>query len=313
MKIQRRGFLQQSAGLAALAAWRPVLGAEEMPAGPKFVDVDGIRTRYFEAGSGEAMVLVHGGQWGGGGSADGYAPVFGKLSQRFHVYAFDKLGMGQTDVPKRDEDYTMAGVTRHALRFVEKMGIQRMHLAGHSRGALPVARIAVERPELVSNLIIFDSNTLAPDDPSTPVPPDPTEEPRVPAEILEKTKATLERLKYLRDRFVEQNPERVKANPALGKIMAPTPWWMYDFKYETLDWIKQGKLKSPTLIIWGFNDPGAPFKLGVNLFELICSAVPRAQFHVFNKTGHSPYGEHPDEVIDLLLSFIRSSTEGAKP
>jgi hypothetical protein len=40
----------------------------------KFVDVAGVRTRYFEGGQGEALVLVHGGQWPATASADGWRP-----------------------------------------------------------------------------------------------------------------------------------------------------------------------------------------------------------------------------------------------
>ena len=51
----------------------------------KFVDVDGVRTHYFEAGSGEAMLLVHGGHYGMDGSALGWMPVFTHLANHFNV------------------------------------------------------------------------------------------------------------------------------------------------------------------------------------------------------------------------------------
>src|SRR3954469_12023847 len=114
MDKPRRTFLKAAAASAALpllrgagaAAAEPGSGAQSM--GPeKFVSVDGIRTRYFEAGSGEALVLIHGGQWPATTSAEGWAPIFGRLAQHYHVYAFDKLGMGFTDNPKRDADYSM--------------------------------------------------------------------------------------------------------------------------------------------------------------------------------------------------------------
>ena len=36
--------------------------------GEKYIDVDGIKTRYFEKGSGPLLVLFHGGHFGGLGS-----------------------------------------------------------------------------------------------------------------------------------------------------------------------------------------------------------------------------------------------------
>src|SRR5262249_28668799 len=86
--------------------------------------------------------------------------------KHFHVYAFDKLGMGDTDNPKSDADYTMAAVIEHAWAFVRTLGIRNATLAGHSRGALPAARIAVYHPDPIKAHDIFDSNTLPAEDPS---------------------------------------------------------------------------------------------------------------------------------------------------
>lgn len=68
MDTPRREFIQ----LLAAGAAAPLLVPPAMAAAPnrdsrlmgvaKFVDVDGIRTRYFDGGAGEALVLVHGGQ-----------------------------------------------------------------------------------------------------------------------------------------------------------------------------------------------------------------------------------------------------------
>ncbi len=128
----------------------------------KFVDVDGVKTGYFEGGSGEAMVLVHGGSFGSAVSANCWSPIFEDLAAHFHVYVIDKLGQGYTDKPLNDADYTMIAVTRHIHRFMETLGIQKVHLLGHSRGALPAARIATDHPEMIENLILFNSGTLGP-------------------------------------------------------------------------------------------------------------------------------------------------------
>src|SRR5215510_7208573 len=104
MDAPRRTVLQL---LAAGAATAPLMSASPAKAAPnaspsrdsrlmgeaKFIDVNGIRTRYFDGGNGEPLVLVHGGQWPATASAGGWAPVFDHLAGNFHVYAFDKLGM----------------------------------------------------------------------------------------------------------------------------------------------------------------------------------------------------------------------------
>ena len=114
------------------------------------------------------MLLVHGGGFGSTSFANNWRPIFDHLASHFHVYALDKLGQGYTDNPRNDTDYSMEAVIRHVYRFLETLGIEKVHLVGQSRGGLPVARIATDHPELVENLVIFNSRTLAPDDPTLP-------------------------------------------------------------------------------------------------------------------------------------------------
>jgi pimeloyl-ACP methyl ester carboxylesterase len=133
--------------------------------GEKYVDVDGIKTRYFEKGSGPLVVLFHGGHFGSHDAADcseDWSLNFDGLAERFHAFAVDKIGQGFTDNPKRDEDYTMAAVVQHAYGFLKTLGLRNVHPVGHSRGAYLVARLTLEHPELFKTCILIDTNTLAP-------------------------------------------------------------------------------------------------------------------------------------------------------
>ena len=131
----------------------------------RFVDVEGVRTRYFERGSGETVVLVHGGAFGsttGACSADDWDLNFDGLAKWFRVFAIDKLGQGYTDNPRTDDDYTMHAAVQHAYATLRALGIEGAHLVGHSRGGYLVCRLTVEHPELVKSCTIVDSNTCAP-------------------------------------------------------------------------------------------------------------------------------------------------------
>jgi len=64
----------------------------------KYIDVDGIKTCYIEAGEGEPLVLIH----GGGAGANGYGNWFACLplfAKSFRTIAVDMVGFGLTDSP----------------------------------------------------------------------------------------------------------------------------------------------------------------------------------------------------------------------
>ena len=286
------------------------------------------------------MVLVHGRGFGSTAHfSNNWRSIFDYLASHYHVYAVDKLGQGYTDNPQRDSDYTMMAVTQHIYRFMETVGIQKVHLVGHSRGALPAARIAVDHPEMVQNLNLIDSNTLAPDNPNAPrrptsaatqsssPPPVPTQESIrqfwsglshqqdfltdefIEAEFqvsqLPKLRGATETMESLAVQWAKLNPEKIKENPrSRGR-------WCYDeMKRETFDRIHAGRFKNPTLIIWGFNDPGASYALGITLYEIFSAVVDRTELHLFNQCMHYGFLEYPREVSDVMITFIRNAKEG---
>jgi 2-hydroxy-6-oxo-6-(2'-carboxyphenyl)-hexa-2,4-dienoate hydrolase len=305
----------------------------------KFVDVDGVRTGYFEGGSGEAMVLVHGGHFGSAAHySNNWRSIFDYLASHFHVYAIDKLGQGHTDNPQKDADYSMMAVTQHIYRFMKTMGIQKVHLVGHSRGALPVTRIAVDHPEMIQTLILFDSNTLAPDNPNPPRRRTPTTQGAAPPSVptkesirqfwtslshrqefltedfieaefqvsqLPKLREATERMASLAAEWARDNPEKIRENPRIAGR-----WWYDEMKLETFAHLKAGHFNKPTLIIWGFNDPGASYTLGITLYEIFSAVVDRTELHFFNQCMHYGFLEYPREFSDVMIGFIRSASDG---
>ena len=129
----------------------------------KYIEINGINTRYFEKGSGDPIVLIHGGHFGGGASAEDWFLNFDNLAEKYHVYAFDKIGQGHTDNPKKDTDYIMGTQIIHAYGFIKKLNIKKPHLIGHSRGGYIVTRLALEYPEIAKSIVIIDSATLMQD------------------------------------------------------------------------------------------------------------------------------------------------------
>ena len=322
MTSNRRSFLKTSVvGLAALPSRA---SAQSLPGSimdhPKFVDVQGIRTRYFEGGSGEPLVLIHGGSIGAfTDSAAVWSLNLDPLSKHFHVYAPDKLGQGYTDNPKKDADYTMEAHTRHVLNFMRTLGIRKATLVGHSRGALPVARIAIDHPELVNNLISLNSRTLSPQDPAVGNRVNPfyakLEEnaPEIPD--AEYVRRAPDANSYFHDHLTEEylsdilkvalsarNQEAKQKMEHLGQQYVSDATRM---KEQTLDDIRAGKLKAPVLILWGFDDESAPLDLGIRLLNVIAPAHPETQMHVLNQAKHYVNRDQARKFNEMITVFAK--------
>lgn len=286
--------------------------------GEKFIDVDGIRTRYFESGSGPKVVLFHGGHFGShdaADSADDWSLNFDGLAHWFHVYAVDKIGQGFTDNPKRDEDYTMAAVVRHAYGFLKALGLRKVHPVGHSRGAYLVARLVLEHPELFDSCILVDTNTLAPGISKNETVMANPPQPRL---SRESQRWILQRYSYGFEHITEEWLDvmtRVAALPKyqdavrkMEEVGLRTTLFLPHLarqKDETLGWIRDRGFAAPTLLAWAYNDPTATIDQGHALFDLIARGTPDSRMYIVNRAGHFSYREHPAEFNDLLRGFIQ--------
>lgn len=100
----------------------------------KSVIVDGLVTGYLEAGAGDPVVLLHGGEFGA--TADlGWERTIGALAGRYRVLAPDMLGYGQSAKVVDFVDGRGLRI-RHLARFCTVMGVDRAHFVGNSMGAI---------------------------------------------------------------------------------------------------------------------------------------------------------------------------------
>ena len=290
-----------------------VTPAVQPTAAEKFIDVGGIKTRYLEAGQGDPLVLVHGGNFGDGVNADRWDLNIGGLAQSFHVFALDKLGQGFTDNPKQDEDYTMAGVVRHTYDFIRAVGLSRIHLIGASRGAYVAARLVLEHPEVIQTLVLTNSGSLAPET------GDPNRRYRLVVENSPKDArgAEIYRIKQLSystehvtDETVDlamrlrQSPKNQRARTKAAALTAQFEQTFERQKEETLRRLKSGNLKVPSLLIWGYNDGSAIIQNGMALFRIIAEGNSKARMYIMNRAGHYNYRELPEEFNQVVVAFI---------
>jgi 2-hydroxy-6-oxonona-2,4-dienedioate hydrolase len=291
----------------------------------KYVDVDGIRTRYFEKGEGPALILVHGGQPSAAGSnAWSWKVNFDDLSKHFQVFALDRLGQGYTDNPKTKQDFEnyYQGVSDHLYGFIEALDLDDVSLVGQSQGGLPVTRVALDHPDQISCLINVDTTMIAPlDDPQMrgakfymyiagflhPKEGATIESLHRGSELYSHTLNNLSEEKAHTTLAISRLPKFIEAAKTINELgLNPLHPDVQAIRDDLLADMASGQLEVPTLIVWGHNDPEGSFNSGFNLFNLLSEAGSPAAFHVFANAGHQPFTEYPNEFNRLVLSFCGS-------
>ena len=284
----------------------------------QFIDVKGIRTRYYHDGTGEPLVLVHGGNFGSPYCLDDWSLNLPFLAKHFEVYAVDRLGQGHTDNPETNEDYTFERMFQHFHDFIQAVGITNGYFLGHSRGALPVGWLALEYPGIVKKLVLVDSDTIAPELPmfpsgswyaDHPVPPG--------APTVEKARSQLDAMAFNKEHLTDDYLQRVlevallpktqDANQRMEEIESTV--WMRSLqpkRREVIRRIEDEGFRMPTLVIWALNDKSAPYPKGLQLFERVAFRTQNAELHVINEASHQVYREQPDKFNRALQDFLQS-------
>jgi pimeloyl-ACP methyl ester carboxylesterase len=268
----------------------------------KYVDVDGIRTHYLEAGSGPTVVLLHSGEFGGAAeiSWEFTIPV---LAPRYRVIAPDWLGFGRTD---KVYDFANARgrVYRHMSRFCEVMGITAADFIGNSMGGSNLARIAGERPLIlpIRSVVLCSGGGFAPETPQrkTLLAYDGT--PEAMAALLH---AMLHDPKWGNDAtYVARRQEFALMPGAYECATAPRlkvpAAAAKGSGFGTPDTTQYENITFPTLIVAGAEDrlrePGYAPKLAAR--------IPDCEVHVLEKCGHCPNIEMADRFNELVLRFL---------
>src|SRR5436190_939068 len=97
------------------------------------------------------ILLLHGGNQ----SAHSWDLVSLHLSDRYHVFALDQRGHGDSEW-SRDQDYSIEAKAADALAFVDDQGIDSPVIIGHSMGGRVTMNVALVRPELARGIVLVD-------------------------------------------------------------------------------------------------------------------------------------------------------------
>lgn len=331
-RLVARGGLRTAALVLGCLSAGPGTAAAQAPVSPtasiggleaRFVDVKGVRTRYYDYGQGEPMVLVHGSGFARTASANTWAKNIPGLARRFRVLALDKVSSGMTDDPVDDRSMNMQGEVEHVYQFIQTMKLGKVHLMGQSTGGATVFFTAVAHPEVVRSLLIVNSGPAAPEvgltsrqDVLKNCPP------RTPETEFTEWKCRLRALSYAPDlafddefwaagAYLASLPtvEKTRAKLAAGAGQ-PLRSQFSAWKKAVHERVKaEGTLMMPVLLYWSRNDPNSPPGFppaheALALYDVIGEKNPRVRLILANKLGHFHYRESPEEFNHNVISFI---------
>jgi|SRR5579859_815809 len=124
---------------------------ETTPPTAHYADVNGIRLYYEIHGSGQPLVLLHGGL----GSIEMFGPVLSLLAASRQVIGVDLQAHGRTadvDRPMRFE--TMAD---DIAALIEHLGLEQADVMGYSLGGGVALRTAIQHPQRVRKLVLVST------------------------------------------------------------------------------------------------------------------------------------------------------------
>src|SRR6185312_14740623 len=150
---------------SAIFYWNPIWMADQMlrhsmrrnGAQEHSVDVAEGRLKYFEqpaaSGDGVPLVIVH----GLGGRKEDFANLMPKLAaQGFHIYVPDLIGYGESDKPA-SSDFSIRTEEHVVTEFMDAMHLPHAYIIGWSMGGWIALRLALDEPQRVDRIAVYDS------------------------------------------------------------------------------------------------------------------------------------------------------------
>ena len=267
-----------------------------------FVDVDGTRVHYQEAGERNAppLVLIH----GFASSTLVWSKVFLPLAEAgFRVIALDMLGFGYSGKPRKGE-YTIAGQAKLLVGLLDRLGIKRATLLGSSYGGAVAATCALDYAERVDRLVLIGTvnNNRPLNYKLMRVFGSPLVGDVVSPLLIGSRRLLRRRMKQVYDRHAWVLDERrvdarhlpLRAAGTQRAIIRTVRCW--DAERISRD---AHLIRKPTLLVWGENDREIPLADGERLHE----EIPGSRLIVFLNCGHVPHEEYPEAFTKVVADF----------
>jgi pimeloyl-ACP methyl ester carboxylesterase len=238
-----------------------------------FVEADGFRIRYMEAGQGTPLVHLH----GAGGMR--LTPGHDLLSQHRRVIAFEMPGFGSS--PENTRTRTMAELAATMASAVGNLGVDQFNLMGTSFGGKVALWLAVQQPERVDGLVLEAPAAIRPTGSEPPS--------GSPEEMARRLYAHPERLASVP---VPDPAIQAKTRALVARLRGPDR----DADLES----QMRLLAVPTLVLFGTLDRVIPPEMGRFYKDLL----PNCHLVFVFDAGHALSTERPQAFAEVTVDFL---------
>lgn len=254
---------------------------------PTRVEIEGVSVRLVRTGAASdpadlPVLVLHG--WNA--HLEAVAPIVSPLAEQTEVLALDLPGFGESDDPP--ETWGSRDYARFVAALLERAGISRCHVVGHSRGGAVAIWLASERPELVARMILCDSAGLRPK--------------RGTKYRLRVGLAKLGRLLGLLGPPGRRLQQRIRGRVASADYLEASEAMRDTFRRviaEDLSELLPG-IEKPCLLVWGERDTDTPLWMGRRMEELL----PDAALVVIDGADHFSYARQPALFARAATHFL---------
>jgi pimeloyl-ACP methyl ester carboxylesterase len=280
----------------------------------QFRTIHGYRRAFRIAGSGPALLLIH----GMGANSGVWEPVHAKLAQRFTVIAPCLLGHGESDKPRAD--YSLPAFANGMRDLLAVLGIDRVTVVGHSFGGGVAMQLAYQFPQLVERIVLVDAGgvdkdvSLALRVAALPLCSEALAALRLPGafpavqligRVLGKK---LGSTRFARDFFDNIGLVEGLKDPAALSAFARTLRSVVDGRGQYVTMLDRSYLvqSTPVQLIWGEDDQVIP----LDHARTAHAAIPGSRLEIFENAGHMPWLHHADRFVEVVGRFIDSTQPG---
>jgi pimeloyl-ACP methyl ester carboxylesterase len=290
----------------AAADTKATEGPHPVPIEERWLELPDGRMRYLKAGSGRALILVHGLM----GYSFSWRFTIPELTRHATVYAVDLLGAGLSTASD-GLDATVRATAERVLQFVDALGIADFDLLGTSHGggvAIMVAALCAERHDSRLRRLVL----VAPVNPWSPHGRRlaPFVGSPIGSLLFRNTIERWRSLDYLWLRRLFGDEAKIPADSLEGYRMPVIK--NHGFRHgarivknwtEDLAELKRALPKIcdyQTLLMWGTKDRAVDFQSA----ERLRQNFPNMRLVAFEGVGHLPYEEAPEDFNRALIEFL---------